>query len=241
MKRFFWIASILLTSLLSSEEKPFSFFRPPPGWLMSNPMHFKDGVKIGFVQSERKIFTPAISLSIEKIPCDEKTYIDAVKKNHRLDITKNIRELGLIETKSGKAHLLQINTKNSWGNICILQAILIKNGYAYIETATCLREDFTKINEELLNSLKSLVIAPDLAASIENHEELDKKLASLKTSWKKYLSTAKGKKEELFKEKFFQQNQWVPFTEYIIKNYEGFGICWQLLAIQYVKEELMNL
>jgi len=241
MKRLFIILSFFFAPLLSAETIPFTYFHPPEGWLMSNPMHFKDGVKIGFVQSERKIFTPAISLSIEKIPCDEKTYIDAVKKNHRSDITKSVRELGLIQTKSGNAHLLQIDTKNTWGKIRILQAILVKDGYAYIETATCLKEDFLKINQDLLSSLKSLSIAADLPSTVDNQKELENKLNKLARSWKKYLVSAKGKKEDLFKESFFQRNQWVPFTEYITENYGDFGICWQILATQYVKDQLMSM
>lgn len=240
MKRFLILCSIFLTCTLYANEPQFSFFQPPEGWLMSNPMHFNEGLKIGFVQSERKIFTPAISLFIEKIPCDEKTYIDAVKKNHRADITKSIRELGLLQTKSGKSHLLQIDTKSNWGKIRLLQSILVKDGYAYIQTATCLREDFLKINQELLKSLQSLCVAEDLPSTLENHKEFDTKLASLFTTWKKYLQTAKGEKEELFKANFFQRNQWVPFTDYITQNYEEFGICWQILAIQYVKEQLMR-
>ena len=183
----------------------------------------------------------AISLYIEKIPCDEKTYLDAVLKNHRSDITKSVRELGLLQTKSGKSHLLQIDTKSNWGKIRILQSILVKDGYAYIQTATSLRKDFLKINQELLKSFQSLCVAEDLPSTLENHEEFDKKLTTLFKSWKKHLQTAKGEKEELFKANFFQRNQWVPFTEYITQNYEDFGICWQILAIQHVKEQLMRI
>ncbi|CCB89374.1 hypothetical protein [Simkania negevensis] len=241
MKRFLLLCFLFFSSLLCSNQPQFTFFQPPEGWLMSNPTHLEDGLKIGFVQSQRKIFTPAISLYIEKIPCDEKTYLNAVLKNHRSDITKSIRGLGLLQTKSGKSHLLQIDTKSNWGKIRILQSILVKEGYAYIQTATCLREDFLKINQELLKSFQSLCVADDLPSTLENHEELDKKLATLLTSWKKHLQTAKGEKEDLFKANFFQRNQWLPFTEYITHNYAEFGICWQILAIQYVKEQLMRM
>lgn len=241
MKQLLLVWAILIGSVLFSENAPFPFFEPPHNWQMSNPIHFTDGVKIGFVQSERKIFTPAITLSLEKIPCDEKTYIETVKKNHRSDITKRVRELGLLETKSGKAHLIQIDMKNNWGKIRILQSILVKDQVAYIQTASCLREDFLKIHQDFLSAFRSLTVADGLLSSLSNHQELEDKLEKLTVSWKKYISSAKGKKEELFKESFFQKNQWGPFTDYVTKKYAENGICWQILAIQYIKDQLMSM
>lgn len=245
MNRFLILCSILLTSFLAAscpvEKPPFAFFQPPKGWLISDPTNFEDGVKIGFVQSKRKIFTPAMSLAIEKVSCDQKTYVEAVKKIQLSDMTKNVSELGLIETKSGKAHLLQIETKNSWGKVHILQAILIKDGYAYIQTTSCLSEDFLKLHETFLNSLNSLSITSSPFAIIEQDEDLDKKIHDLKTCWKKHLKTTREIKEDLFKGNFFQKNQWIPFTEYLTKHYTNLGICWQILVIQHIKDELMNL
>lgn len=241
MKRFLVVSILFLSSVLYCDQSQFSFFQPPPDWLMSNPKDFKDGVKIGFVASKRKIFTPAITLTLEKIPCSEKTYIEIVKKNHKSDITKDVRELGLLQTKSGSAHLLQIDTKNTWGKVRILQAILVKEGVAYIQTASCLREDFLKIHRDLLDSFNSLSVSDDLVSSLKEKKDFEERMESLFRSWRKHLRTAKGEKEVLFKGSFFQKNQWGPFTEYITKNHSDCGICWQILAIQYVKEKLMDM
>ena len=172
---------------------------------MSNPAYFKDGIKIGFVQSQKAIFTPAITLCIEPFSCGEKTYLRSVKNNHRSDITKSVRDLGFLQTKSGKARLFQIDTKNSWGKIRILQSILLKDGIAYIQTASCLRKNFLKIHQDFLKSFQTLSISDDLISSLENQQEFEKKLQSLNLSWKKYLSSAKGRKEDLFKGSFFQK------------------------------------
>ena len=236
---FFLLFRTPLSSQAHSQSHPFAFFNPPPGWVVSNPC-FLGKVKIGFIKSKRETFAPAISLLIEKISCSEKEYVDGTKKIHRSDPTQDVRTLGLIETKSGQAHLFQIDTENSWGRTHILQAILIKEGFAYVQTATFLKEDFLSLSDQILKSFKSLLVMPTPFSHIENHQEMTKKFNYLNSFWKRHCKEAGKSKEELFKDPLFQKKHWLPFVESIVKSDKNFRICWQILATQYMKEELMR-
>ena len=213
MKKLFLFLLPLIFSMTTQAKEPFfPVMTPPKGWLISDPTLFEEGVKIGFVQSQRKIFTPAISLSLEKIRDTAlKDYLKVVRKLHETNPRNRYHELGYLETKSGKAHLSQIDMTNQWGDIRILQAIILHDGYAVIQTATALKKDFAKVQDNFLESFRSLTLSPDLLASLGDSagaKQLKRKLETLKISWKKYCSSSSGKKEALFVSDFFQKNQW---------------------------------
>ncbi len=235
-----WVVFLLLPLFLFANEPFFASFDPPKGWLIADPSKYENKVKIGFIESNKTIFSPSITLTLEKVESvDLKTYIKAVQKNFESDRLNRYQELGTLHNHVGKAHLAQVDMKNQWGEIRLLQAITIYQGYAIIQTAATLKKDFLTVHETFLTSFKSLTTFPTLIASC-NDSLFQKKIDGLMKCWKKYRSTSKDDNETLFKSSFFQNNQWKPFVNYVENKLDSQGSCWKLLAIQHIKETLLT-
>ncbi len=223
----------LLPFCLLAQEPFFAHFDAPEGWQIADPSKYGRGVKIGFIASKRKIFTPSITLTFEKVgKTSLEEYLKVIEKQNRKN---NYTELGSLQTKNGLAHLIQLDIKNQWGVIRVLQAISIYEGYAMIHAASMLKEEFLSVHKELLASFKSLEVSP-----IWSDPLLEKKLESLTKCWKKYCATSKGDRKTLFATPFFQNNQWKPFVNYVEKELKLKGNCWQLLAIKYIQQSLLE-
>ena len=218
---FFLFCFFFSRTICSASLPPFYYFHPPKDWLISDPTHLPKEVKIAFIQSERKMITPSINLTLEKVDVPIETYIQEVKKIHQTDRTTQCRELGILNTKSGNAHLLEISMKKEWGDIRILQSILIKDGFAHLLTALSLKKDFMKYHELFLSTFKSLTIAPDLYSSITEEEPrkvLKEKIHSLRS--------------------LQEEEQLRSLLSFMDTSLEKEGKCWQILAIQYIKNNL---
>jgi len=231
---------LLITTFARAIPPFFPTFSPPEGWLIADPSKLEEGVKVGFIESKRMIFSPSITLTLEHIgDVDLKTYIEAVKRHYDADRTNHCRELGILTTSVGKTPLLQIEMENEWGKICILQAISLHAGYVLIQTAACLQKDFLRVNETFLSTFRSLTIYPSLFDSIDN-PQFQSKVELLRTCWNKYNATSKDDIATLFVSPFFQNNQWKPLVTFVEKELAEQGPCWQYLAIRHIKESLME-
>lgn len=235
-----WLLFLITPLFLFAKEPFFATFDPPKGWRISDPSRYDRGVQVGFIQSNKRIFTPSITLSYEKVGnVDLTTYLKAVRKNFEVDRHSRYQELGTVKTKSGEGILIQVDMKNRFGEIRLLQAISLHQGIAIIHTASCTKEDFLKVHEALLASFKSLTIFPTLASSCSD-PSLREKIDGLEKCWKKYCSTSKDSHEKLFASPFFQNNHWKPFVNYVEKELDSQGSCWQILAINQLKETLLT-
>ncbi len=231
---------LLISTAVFGAPPFFTTFTPPEKWLIADPLKLEKPIQIGFVESSKKIFSPSLTLSYEKIgKTTLKTYLAAVKKNYAADWTSTCQELGTLNTSLGKASLLQIEMKNAWGNVTLLQAISLYEGFALIQTAACLQEDFLRLHETFLNSFKSLTVYPSLVGSIDN-PTFATKIATLRNCWEKHTATSKDDPHDLFTSPFFQNNQWKPFVSYIEGELKDQGPCWQFLAIRHLKESLLE-
>lgn len=225
---------------LWSSELFFATFDPPQGWMISDPARYEKGVQVGFIQSNKRIFTPSITLSYEKVGnVDLATYLKAVRQNFEADRHNRFQELGTLKTKSGDGILIQVDMKNRFGEIRVLQAISLHHGTAIIHTATCSKEEFLKVHEDFLKSFKSLTIFPSLSSS-SGDALLKEKVEGMFKCWKKYRTTSKDSNEKLFASSFFQNNQWKPFVNYVEKELNSQGSCWQILAINHLKKTLLT-
>ncbi|MDN3509371.1 MAG: hypothetical protein P0S93_05085, partial [Candidatus Neptunochlamydia sp.] len=144
-----------------------------------------------------------------------------------------------IHTRSGCGTLIQVDIKSRYGEVKLLQAITVHDGYAIIHSAAVLKDHFLSTHESILSSFKSLVIYPTVAASC-HHPHLEEKINGVIKCWKKYRKISKGDNETLFKSSFFQNNQWKPFVSYMENEVKSQGNCWQLLATKYIKETLLT-
>lgn len=235
-----WVVLLFIPFILSANEPFFVTFDPPKGWTISDPGQYKQGIKIGFIESKKKIFSPSMTLALEKVGnTDLRTYIYAVRKNFEADRFNRFQELGIIHTSAGEASLIQIDVNNHWGEVRLLQAITIHQGYAIIHSAAVPKKTFLSIHEVLLNAFKSLSVYPSLSASC-NQPTLQEKIDELEKHWKQLRETSKKDNKALFKSTFFQNNQWKPFVSYVENELNSQGSCWQILAIKYIKETLLK-
>ncbi|MCK4935160.1 MAG: hypothetical protein KAR79_06190 [Simkaniaceae bacterium] len=231
-------------------QEPFYYFVPAKNWQVINPESLSKRVKISFVSYEKKTFPPSVNLAIEKIEVSETEYINIVKNLHLADHSNEWRGLGFIETKNGKAHLAQIDSKNRLGPLRMLQSILIHDGYAFIMTAVSSRKDFLKIQGEFLKMFRSLCITKDLFSSIDDPEKialLTQKMQSLKESCRKALSQRDINEvdksialKELFAEKTFYKKNLLPFEGFLDKHHNKEGIYWQLKVMKTLQNELLT-
>ncbi|MCB1107207.1 MAG: hypothetical protein KDK76_03835 [Chlamydiia bacterium] len=228
---------LLIPCLLFTSEPFFTFVDPPKEWLISDPSKYEEGVKVAFIASKQKVFTPSITLTIENVgKATMDDYVQALKRIYQAD---EFQELGIFTTSVGVAHLFQIDRNAQWGQMRLLQAITLYKGHALIQTGACLKKDFLDVHETFLNTFKSLQTTPSLLTTC-NHPTFEKRLENITKCWKKLCATSKDDKKTLFNSPFFQDNQWKPFVSYIEKELKEKGLCWQFLALKYIQESLLT-
>ena len=180
-------------------------FTPPLGWEIGQLKNPSPHIKIGFIGKGSTDFRPSINLSVEEVDVPLKEYVTAVKELHLADPATKWRDLGKFSMQGGIGRLTEISNTSPWGELKILQAILVKSDSAYILTAAVLKEDLAKIQAELMKSFQSLNIVPDLWAPIADSD---------KRSF--FTSGDKG---------------WEEFQK-VVKSLPEMGPYWQFLALQ---------
>jgi len=223
-----WLFLLLFFPFSLFSKEPFAFFDPPKGWHFASPSKFERGVKVGFIERKRALFTPAITLTFEKVGKEVTmvNYIAAVKKMHQNAL---LQELGTIQTQSGTAHLLQIDVENQWGKICLLQAISLYEGYAILLTTSSLKKEQLRKNPLFLKSFQSLTVTPSLFETL-NDPTFEKKVGEIASSFK----------VQHDKISFFEGYEWKEVTSYLKKHFSSKGECWNFLAAQSIQQLLID-
>ena len=235
--------STLKKSVECSIEKlstTYCFFVPPQDWLLASPERLSPSVEIGFIGKSRKGFCPSLNLAIEKAHISLFEYVKIVKQLHEKDRNNRWRELGKFSTLAGEGILTEIDTKTEIGSLRLLQLILLKNGQFYVLTAGALKEEFASHYEEFEKAFRSLTITSNLISCIKNEPlriKIEEKIESLKASW---LSFPKDESsEKIFNSKEFQAKYWLPFQEFITKDFTEMGAYWQILLLKTMREEFL--
>ncbi len=161
---------------------------------------------VGFVDKHKSGFCPSINLTHERVNLSTEQYLAIVQKNCTSNKQK-WRHLGKIETKSGPAELVEIETATKFGPARLLQVILIRNGEAYILTAGALKKDFGKHTALIEQSLRSMTLCDDLFTLVDNEK-------GLREAWQK---KSEGVESTSFKQMVLEQSK--------------LGIVWQLLML----------
>ncbi len=152
-----WIAS--LTCL----------FLPPSGWEMAQPKAPSTDIQIGFFATASTNFRPSINFAIEKeIESDLKQYIKAVKSIHTEDPKTRYRDLGPLTTKAGEGRLIELTKPSPFGEMKVLQSIIVQDNTAYILTAAVLKEDFARYQAAILETFRSMELVTDLFSPISD-------------------------------------------------------------------------
>ncbi|MBS0629450.1 MAG: hypothetical protein JSS30_04410 [Verrucomicrobia bacterium] len=181
-------------------------FTPPPNWEIADPKMPSQRAIVSFVDKQKGGFCPSINLTHERITLSTEQYLAIVQKNCKANKQK-WRHLGKIETKSGPAELVEIETVTKFGPARLLQAILIRNGEAYILTAGALKKDFGKQASLIHQSISSMTLCDDLFALVEDEK-------GLREAWQK---KKEGVESTAFKQMVLEQS--------------NLGIVWQLLMM----------
>lgn len=184
-------------------------FNPPPKWEIADPKTPSKRVIASFVDKSKSGFCPSINLTHEKVSIPTEEYLTIVAQNAKAK-KQTWKHLGTIETQSGLAELIEIETKNNLGQIRLLQALLRQGEDLFILTAAALKKDFGKHAVPIKRSIQTMNLCDDLIELIKD-EDLKK---TLKTT------TEKAK---------FQQE---------VINYKDLGPVWQLLMLEKKREEL---
>lgn len=197
------------------------YFVPPDGWECIHPQHLSPHVTVGFLGKSSSSFRPSINLAIEQVDVPLTKYVKAVKDLHKKEMRMHWRDLGSFRFQSGKGRLGEISSKSPFGEIKMLQAIYVEDGYAYVLTGAALKEEFTKFSQTFLTAIRSLKIIDNLFSPIENEE----KRTRLKQLFEKMETLSN------FSEKQLDQ-EWKNLQEIVEKEYKTMGSHWQFLTLK---------
>ncbi len=256
MSRFYIVAVLsfmMLSPLLFCAETSsagIALFTPPNDWKQADPKDLSPHIKTMVVGPKlQNDMPPTMNLMIEPYSGTLKSYLKNVKKINDAH-GDSWKDLGTLKTKSGEASLSQVEIRSKWGGEKLMHAIIVKNGYAYVLTATAAKSEFGRFYQQFYSALRSLQIYDHLFDLIQDplqKENLEKAIASIKsafeTTFKSQMAneTRNFSKEELFQSSGFQNDYWQPFVTMLHKNYEPLGEAWQQAVLANVQENLMRL
>lgn len=130
-------------------------FTAPTGWHSAETKDLPKSVKTMLVGKGSHEFPPSMNLGTEEYKGTLKDYLKKVKDINAA-AGHEWKDLGLIDTKAGKASLSQLDSKTKWGNVRMMHLILLKDGVIYIVTAAALKEEFPKFYKDFFASFRSL-------------------------------------------------------------------------------------
>lgn len=181
-------------------------FSPPDGWEIADPQTPSNRVLVGFINKKKTGFSPSMNLTYEKVTIPTQEYLEIVQENCRSK-KQTTKLLGMIETKAGKAHLLEIETQTKFGPVRLMQALLRKEEDLYILTAATLKKDFAAHAKTINEAFQSMTLCEDLFQLANEDSE------RLRSAWQKKRSGVESS----------------GFEEIVIKH-KNLGPVWQLLV-----------
>jgi hypothetical protein len=134
---------------------------PPKGWdCINDPAQLPQKVTVIYIGAGKTQFTPSINLAIEPTTLQPEEYLSLAKTYHQAQGDTRCKPLGMVDTKAGKAHLLQIDRPTQLGKVRFIQAVLVRDQTAYVVTATCLQDEFASLSSLIFKSIQSFSITP---------------------------------------------------------------------------------
>ena len=151
-----------------TEALPFTL-QLPKGWQC---LHDRDQlpatVELVYVGKGKGQFTPSVNLATEATELPQGEYLALARKFHESQLDTKCNGLGSINTEEGEASLLQIDRESEWGTVRFIQAALVKEGIAYVITATCLVEEYPTLSAQFLQAIQSFTINEKIATREES-------------------------------------------------------------------------
>lgn len=103
---------------------------------------------------------PSINLAMEETQMTMPEYLEEVRAMYAHDRNKRWASIGTLTSKAGVMALTQLDQNTKWGDVRMLQAILIKDAVAYVITATAQVSEFTGFSKEFLSCMQAFEINP---------------------------------------------------------------------------------
>ena len=144
-------------------------FTPPSNWEIADPKTPSKHSIVGFIDKSKSGFCPSINLTYEKVTIPTEEYLAIVAKNAKAK-KQQWKHLGTIETQSGPAQLIEIETKNNLGSIRLLQALLRQGDDLFILTAGTLKKEFGKHSVFIEQAMRSMNLCDDLLALVTDED-----------------------------------------------------------------------
>jgi len=204
------------------------YFIPPSTWEQVDPKLLSPTVIIGYVDKSKTGFLPSINLAKENVNVSLSNYLLEVKKLYQKNKNNRWRDLGYIVTKAGKARLTEIDTKNKWGEVRILQLIFMKNSTVYVLTSSALKKDFHQFYPIIQKSLLSFDLSDNLLSFVEPGKtlKLEEEIEQLKQKVRA-LCNQESETDLLLKD----------FKTFLEAQYFELGYYWQKQILDLIKNE----
>lgn len=222
---------------------PFFTVAPPPTWRIANPAKLSPRVKVGFVSNKKNSFVPSLNLAMEPLTISQENYLEEVKKLHKAKRENQVTDMGTVKTRSGDAHLLQIEAHKTWGTLLILQSILVKDHCAYIITGVSSKEDFPTTYQEFISTFSSFELKDspfEFVVDVKKREELKAQYATIEAQLAKIMKEKNLGKESAFGSKEFSKKVWNPYQKYLQTKFKDLGIYFPSLMLSYTKEQMLT-
>lgn len=212
---------LLLLACASLHAKTFYYFTPPSDWECADPTHLSPHVEVGFFGKGENSFHPSLNLATEEVGnLTLKEYLKAVQEIHESDRNSQWRDLGKFKTAAGIGELTEITTANLWGQIRMLQLVLVANGTAYVLTGAMPKEEFAAIRKTIVEAFRSFTFTEDLFSALKDpakKEKLHEICHSLTKAHEKKEGEEKARKE---------------LETYVLKNCKEMGAHWQIIFLK---------
>lgn len=204
---------------------------PPKGWQPADPSALPEKVKLMLVGKGKSVYPPSINLGMESYKGSLKDYLKMIK-----DVNESLgarwKDLGSIQTKSGRASLSQVDMNTEWGPVRLMHVIIIKNRTVYVVTAGALKNEFHSYYKDFFEAMKSIRFNPDIFELVKDTKKQEK----LKKTYQKLLAEHEKQKAKLggdatnlatFENSSFQLGFWQPFLQLISEDYSDLGSEWK--------------
>lgn len=205
-------------------------FKPPKEWKLANPEDLSPRVKLMIVGKGSGYYPPSINVGTEPYKGTLRDYLRMVKKVNE-GLGSEWRDLGTIETLSGKASLSQVDMNTEWGQVRLMHVILVKNRNVYVVTAGALKEEFSKHYNDFFEAFRSIQLNPDVFDLVSQSEKKRK----LEQEYHKLL---KSEEHLSFDDETFQKEHWTPFLRMLDSEYAYLGSKWKEQTIGKVRRDL---
>lgn len=236
-----------------SKEPASCSFTPPQGWSFEKTNELPPEIKALVKGQGKHELAPSLNLSAEETDLDLNSYLRVIKSIHEASPDTEWRRLGTLQTTAGPATLTQIDSKTAWGDIRMMQSIIVRNKMAYIVTATALQEEFPHFYKEFFQAIQSITIKQKDFADVSNpqkREILKREYESLKRAWSKTFHEMAGEEqnqifssyalaEVSFEDENFQERHWEPFQAFLREEFNDLGAEWRNDLLEKTRENLL--